>query len=428
MKPGNPGHAEQKGEVLKRIHEQYGAPDQKDRDPVKKLGKDEFFKMMVNEMQHQDPMKPQDNKDMAAQMAQFSALEQMINVNQNIEKLAQAQVPLQQLGAASLIGKYVTADSSRFLHTEGKPSELKFELPTNAAKVRISIMNDKGETVQEIYKYDMGKGPVSVDWNGKRSNGMPSASGQYSIQVAAEESNGKPIPVQMAKTQVVSGVAFEGKETVLYAGDPKNPTKMLLKNVSRIIDPSQVGGAASAAAPAQPDNPFAAMLAAQGINIPGQEGNSEEGDEGNPMAAAAAGLGVGASANPYELDLAEDKQIGNFNNVRAGQFSPVNIPGMKLPGMQNEQNQGPQVPPASMREMEEANPAAKAMADGSFEKTYGAKPVDKDDLSGANPNSAKFSGVSKGAVRLDEIDEADSHSGNSLPSSQDGSIAGKLND
>src|SRR5262245_45312066 len=119
MKPAAAqGHEEAKGEVLKRIHEQYGAPEQKEREAVKKLGKDDFFKIMVTQMQHQDPLKPYQNEEMAAQMAQFTALEQMMNVNSNLEKLTQAQQPLHNMGAANLIGKYVTADSSRVLHTE----------------------------------------------------------------------------------------------------------------------------------------------------------------------------------------------------------------------------------------------------------------------------------------------------------------------
>ncbi len=434
MKPGSSqGHSETKGEVLKRISDQYSSPE-KERDPVKKLGKDEFFKIMVNELQHQDPLKPQDNKEMAAQMAQFSSLEQMLNVNQNIEKLAQAQVPLQQLGAASLIGKYVTADSSRFSHTEGKPSEIKFDLPSNVSRLRVSIINEKGETVQELERTDQAKGPISLDWNGKRSNGMPAGTGQYMIQVAAEESNGKPVAIQMAKTQLVNGVAFEGKETVLYTGDPKSPTKMFLKNVSRIIDPTQTGGTIQEAQ-TRPENPFAAMLAAQGIQDPGQGGGDEVDENEEAQAAMAAGMGAGGAmgaraqqgAKPYSYDLDSDKQVGQFEKIRAGQFAPVAIPGMKLPGMPNgESEQAAQQ--IAQRGSEDANPVAKSMQDGSFNKTYGAKPIDKDDLSGANPNSAKFSGVSKNATRLDQIDEAESNSGYSVPSSQDGSIAGRLND
>ena len=88
LKPGATGPREQKGEELQKLLNKYAPPEEKQREATKKLGKDEFFKIMVTQMQHQDPLKPYDNEQMAAQMAQFTALEQMVNVNANLEKLA----------------------------------------------------------------------------------------------------------------------------------------------------------------------------------------------------------------------------------------------------------------------------------------------------------------------------------------------------
>jgi len=56
------------------------------------MGKDDFLKLMVAQMQAQDPMDPMDNADFSAQLAQFSALEQMQNVNKNIEDLILLQL------------------------------------------------------------------------------------------------------------------------------------------------------------------------------------------------------------------------------------------------------------------------------------------------------------------------------------------------
>src|SRR4051794_37399355 len=106
MTPGSKqGHDAQRGEVLDRINREYGRPEEKQREAVKKLGKDEFFKLMINQVQHQDPLKPYQNEQMAAQMAQFTSLEQMVNMNENLNKLINSQQPLQNLGAANLIGK-----------------------------------------------------------------------------------------------------------------------------------------------------------------------------------------------------------------------------------------------------------------------------------------------------------------------------------
>src|SRR5262245_58853274 len=66
----------------------------KKRDTGKKrneLGKDDFMKLMAAQLKYQDPISPMKNEQMAAQLAQFSALEQMLNVNQNLEKMAAGQ-------------------------------------------------------------------------------------------------------------------------------------------------------------------------------------------------------------------------------------------------------------------------------------------------------------------------------------------------
>lgn len=73
------------------------------------LGKMDFLKLLVAQLQHQDPLKPLEDKEFIAQLAQFNSLEQMINLNQNFEKAQQFQMLTQ---ASSLIGKSVAAIST----------------------------------------------------------------------------------------------------------------------------------------------------------------------------------------------------------------------------------------------------------------------------------------------------------------------------
>lgn len=69
------------------------------------IGKDGFLKLLITQLQNQDPLEPMSNEDFAAQLAQFSSLEQMQNMNEGFGKLTD----LTKLGSsASLIGKEVT--------------------------------------------------------------------------------------------------------------------------------------------------------------------------------------------------------------------------------------------------------------------------------------------------------------------------------
>lgn len=376
LNPGTKqGHGDVEGKVLERISREYGKAPEKQREATKKLGKDEFFKLMVTQIQHQDPLKPYQNEQMAAQMAQFTSLEQMVNMNQNLEKLAQSQQPLHNLGAANLIGKYVTADSSRLQHTEGKYSDINFELPADAAKVHLTIINDKGENVREIERTNVTKGPLKIEWDGKKANNMMAATGNYIVQISATTDTNKPVQVKTTNTQVVHGVAFEGKETVLLTGDLTNPTKLLLRNVSKIIDAHSPGSAP------------------QGV------------------AGLPAGMQVGGLENI--IDSAGERVVPDSQVGMQAKFAPVDIDAIKRAQQKPEITQGPSqddIRKALMEgpDLSQANLAAEAIKAG---KALPGQPAADKKISEVNPAAA-----ARGFGTAD---------GQSVQSSEDGSTAGK---
>lgn len=76
----------------------------------KTLGKDDFLKLFTSQLRFQDPLKPLDSTEFTAQMAQFSSLEQLFNLNNNMERLIVFQQSLNNGFATSLIGKLVKTD------------------------------------------------------------------------------------------------------------------------------------------------------------------------------------------------------------------------------------------------------------------------------------------------------------------------------
>ncbi|MBU8911758.1 MAG: flagellar hook assembly protein FlgD, partial [Desulfobacterales bacterium] len=72
------------------------------------MGKDDFLKMMIAQLQHQDPLNPLDGTDFTAQLAQFSSLEQLSNMNTQLETLGLYQSSLNNAQSISLIGKEIT--------------------------------------------------------------------------------------------------------------------------------------------------------------------------------------------------------------------------------------------------------------------------------------------------------------------------------
>lgn len=87
------------------------------------LGKDDFLKLLITELRYQDALNPVDDREMIAQLAQFSSLEQMQNLSSKVEELARAQKAAQ---AASLIGRTVNAVTSDGEEVAGKVTGVEF--------------------------------------------------------------------------------------------------------------------------------------------------------------------------------------------------------------------------------------------------------------------------------------------------------------
>lgn len=187
------------------------------------LGKDDFIKLMSAQMKHQDPFSPVKNEEMAAQLAQFSALEQMTNVNQNLEKMAAAQKPTENVLAASLIGKRVMTDSSRFLMAKGQQPELKFDLPADGENVTVTVVDAKGEVIRDYELGTMAKGPQSIRWDGKNGKNLDATPGEYTYRVNANDGKGVPLTIDNSTSGLVSGVVFESGKAQLLVDGKKIP-------------------------------------------------------------------------------------------------------------------------------------------------------------------------------------------------------------
>lgn len=96
------------------------------RDP-NALGKDQFLKLLITQLRHQDPINPVEDKEFIAQLAQFSSLEQMQNLNTNLSDMMFAQQKLTALGQATqMIGKEVELLTKEGENLFGKVTGVQF--------------------------------------------------------------------------------------------------------------------------------------------------------------------------------------------------------------------------------------------------------------------------------------------------------------
>lgn len=222
---------------------------QKEARPVKKaLDKDDFMRIMITEMKHQDPTKPMDADRMATQMAQITSVEQLKNVSNSLDKLAEKSSTSDRLAMSMMIGKNVVVDKGRFTHQKATVSPISFDLPEAADKIKLTILDERGEEVAVRELDPMQAGPNTYNWDGINSSNIQSPSATYTVRIDAENKTGSKIKINPIGKETIVGVTFEGGETNFLVGDPKSPQKVNLKNITRME------GDAPRAFPAHPEN------------------------------------------------------------------------------------------------------------------------------------------------------------------------------
>jgi flagellar basal-body rod modification protein FlgD len=193
------------------------------RDPTRTLGKDDFLRLLTVQLQHQDPLSPVDNEDFIAQLAQFSSLEQLENINSNLQNGIDLDLILTQVlnntAAAGLIGKTVIAEGSEVYLDEAGSSEINFDLAAAADHVVIRITDESGAAVQTLRQDDLDAGRNRVTWDGEDAQGNRRSEGTYKVEIEAYDPQDNLIDATPLLIGEITGVRFEdGEARLLVAG------------------------------------------------------------------------------------------------------------------------------------------------------------------------------------------------------------------
>jgi flagellar basal-body rod modification protein FlgD len=199
------------------------------------LGKDAFMTLLLTQMKNQDPTNPLKSHEMAAQLAQFTSLEKLNNINDGIENLRKDQQPDHNFQALAMIGKVVTMDNSRISRTDTTEShDLRFTIASDAQKASISVKDGAGNVVRTMEVKNLKAGGNHLSWNGKTDDGTTAPAGDYTLSVDAFGSNGKKLYVQTKAEGIITGVNFTARGAQLLMGKQS----ISLADVKSISDPN----------------------------------------------------------------------------------------------------------------------------------------------------------------------------------------------
>jgi flagellar basal-body rod modification protein FlgD len=230
--------AENVGDLLNKVADQnYVDPSKKLRTVGSdKMDKDAFMKLMIAQMKHQDPTNPLKSHEMAAQLAQFSSVEQLTNINSGIEALRASAKPAESFQALNFIGKSVSGDSAKVTRMKNDTyHDFSYTLPDDASKVSIKIQNANGDVLKKIDLNEVKKGGNNYSWNGQDDKGNTAPMGEYSFVVEAVAKGGKSkLNVKTDFDGIISGVSYTPEGPLLLVGNQS----VKLKDVKKIVDPS----------------------------------------------------------------------------------------------------------------------------------------------------------------------------------------------
>ena len=182
------------------------------------INRDEFLTLFVAQLRHQDPLNPLDSTEFTAQLAQYSSLEQLLNVNENLESMKASQEQDYRLQALDFLGKEVIADGDMLFLEPNQMSEGGFSI-TDSANCTAFIMDSNGIPVKSIPLGVLGAGQHDFQWDGRNAAGAKMDPGIYNFEVTAMTGDGMILPVTTQITGKVTGVNLETETPVLFLGD-----------------------------------------------------------------------------------------------------------------------------------------------------------------------------------------------------------------
>src|SRR5574337_74639 len=181
------------------------------------MGKDSFLKLLVTQLQNQDPLNPTDNTQFVAQLAQFSSLEGITNLNTSMESMSKGMASLESFNSAGLVGRAVKAGGNQFAFS-GSPVVFGYDLANTAASTSIIVHDGAGKAVKSITMGPQQGGYYEVNWDGTDDNGKMTGPGAYTFTVNAKDAGNSAVGALPYVTGLVSSVALDAGRASLNVG------------------------------------------------------------------------------------------------------------------------------------------------------------------------------------------------------------------
>jgi flagellar basal-body rod modification protein FlgD len=190
---------------------------------------DYFMKMLLAQIQNQDPMNAQDPAQMTSQLTQLNTASGIERLNTSISAMLSQATSQQFMNNSALIGSSVLAAGNSLALTESGSADFGLQLAGASAQTTVKVVAADGSVIEELSLGALSQGVHTFNWDGAGYDGRRAPPGAYQLQLTAADASGAAVGATALTRGLVSGVARTdtGSQLLTTDGRALNPTELI---------------------------------------------------------------------------------------------------------------------------------------------------------------------------------------------------------